>query len=114
MSRPSSSTRPATGFWNPLSTLRKVVLPAPLGPMRPTISPGLTSKSTSSRARTPLKETPIPSVRSAGPLMSAPRPRQHGASGTYDGLISAARAAFPPVMPMATKSPSKGMWHVGV
>src|SRR4029079_11951655 len=36
-----------------------VVLPAPLGPMRPVISPRATSRSTASRARTPPKRTVI-------------------------------------------------------
>ena len=35
MSRPSSSTRPELGPSRPVTTLKSVVLPAPLGPMRP-------------------------------------------------------------------------------
>ena len=34
-SSPNAATLPATGLTNPLSTLKNVVLPAPLGPIRP-------------------------------------------------------------------------------
>ena len=34
-SSPNADTLPATGLTNPLSTLKNVVLPAPLGPIRP-------------------------------------------------------------------------------
>src|SRR5690606_25637634 len=44
VSSPSQPVRPSTA-------LRRVVLPAPLGPMRPTIRPGPISKETSSTAR---------------------------------------------------------------
>ena len=40
MSAPSSTIRPSSGWSAPLMQLKSVVLPAPLGPIRPTISPG--------------------------------------------------------------------------
>ena len=42
---------PASGRSMPSRQLKNVVLPAPFGPMSPTISPGWTSRSTPSRAR---------------------------------------------------------------
>jgi len=36
-SRPASCTRPRVGLYKPVSTLKKVVLPAPFGPIRLTI-----------------------------------------------------------------------------
>ena len=41
---------PAVGVMNPASMRMVVVLPAPLGPRKPSTSPGLTSKLTSSTA----------------------------------------------------------------
>ena len=52
MSRPSKRTRPAIGT-NPVSPSMNVVLPAPLGPISPTICPSATSRSTPSTARSP-------------------------------------------------------------
>jgi len=43
MSLPSNVTEPAFGWSRPLIVLRVVVLPAPLAPIRVTISPLLTS-----------------------------------------------------------------------
>ena len=40
MSVPSSTIRPSSGWSEPLMQLKSVVLPAPLGPIRPTISRG--------------------------------------------------------------------------
>ena len=50
--RASSSIRPDDGFTNPVTASMTVVLPAPLGPIRPTTSPGPTSKDTSRTATT--------------------------------------------------------------
>src|SRR3990172_13429609 len=47
----ASVTRPASGSTMPQAMRKVVVLPAPLGPKRPTISPGNTSKSTPSTTR---------------------------------------------------------------
>src|SRR5579864_8263918 len=53
-SKPKTDARPESGETRPTSTRMVVVLPAPLGPSRPKISPGLTSKLTPSSARTSL------------------------------------------------------------
>src|SRR5205807_8256314 len=57
MSRSSRYTRPAVGACKPVMTLNSVVLPAPLGPMRPVTRPGSAARSTSWRAMTPPKRT---------------------------------------------------------
>jgi len=41
---PLSEIRPSFGVKNPVIRLSVVVLPAPFGPIRPTISPGSTSR----------------------------------------------------------------------
>ena len=52
MSAPRNSTRPEV-FVNPVRPSMKLVLPAPFGPIRPTISPSRTSSVTPSTARSP-------------------------------------------------------------
>ena len=52
-SRPSSATRPEVGDCSPLITLKHVVLPAPLGPIRPVTVPRSTSNEAWSTAVTP-------------------------------------------------------------
>src|SRR2546422_395175 len=55
LSSERNRTRPSSGSVWPVRTFSNVVLPAPLGPMRPTIAPAGTSKETPSTARTPPK-----------------------------------------------------------
>src|SRR5881296_3200870 len=55
--RPSKRTSPPSGGERRLRQLKSVVLPAPFGPMRPTICPASTSKETESSARMPPKRT---------------------------------------------------------
>src|SRR5262245_29643882 len=57
----------------PSSTRTKVVLPAPLGPIRVTISPALTSMSTSCSRLRPARITPMPRA-----PMSSPEGRRSG------------------------------------
>ena len=52
---PRSSTRPSSSFRKPETSSKIVVLPAPFGPMRPRISPGIRSKLTSLVAVMPPK-----------------------------------------------------------
>src|SRR5512147_1231277 len=54
---------PADGRSSPLTRLKRVVLPAPFGPMRATISPSETAKPTRWRTRRPpkLRVTSVPS-----------------------------------------------------
>ena len=60
-------TVPASGAWKPLSTLTRVVLPAPLGPIRPSASPGRASGRPRAARASPPKPTTIPSARSPAP-----------------------------------------------
>ena len=55
MGVPSNRTSPASGARRPDTTLRSVVLPEPLGPIRPTTSPLATVKETPSSAARPPK-----------------------------------------------------------
>src|SRR6516162_8599273 len=55
MSAPSNSTRPPLGGNTPAIMLKSVVLPAPFGPMMPTISPASTEKSSRSMTLSPPK-----------------------------------------------------------
>src|SRR6185503_12678454 len=66
-STPSMVTRPARGRTSPESTPNNVVLPAPLGPTRPTVVPRGTVRLTLSRATTPPNRTVTPSAASNGP-----------------------------------------------
>ena len=60
MSSPSRRTRPAVGLCRPTSVLNSVDLPAPFGPMSPTISPLVTSNETASTACSPPKRLLTP------------------------------------------------------
>src|SRR5579862_4139909 len=53
--RPANRTSPELGWYTPVITLNTVVLPAPLGPMRLTISRSSTSRSSSASAWSPPK-----------------------------------------------------------
>src|SRR3982751_5297169 len=53
MSRPAKVMRPESGWWKPAMAANSVVLPAPLGPIRPTISPWRTSSEAVSTALRP-------------------------------------------------------------
>src|SRR6516162_9994114 len=69
MSSPSSVTRPRVGFSRPVTTLNRVVFPAPLGPIRPVMCPPSAARDTSSTATRPPNRTvtPVSSRRAIGP-----------------------------------------------
>src|SRR5262249_21703110 len=77
-SRPSRVTRPRERT-NPVIASMKVVFPAPFGPIRPTICPSPTTRSTSTTACTPPKLTEIPAASRTG--VTGRRPFRSGASG---------------------------------
>src|ERR1700674_4701492 len=54
---PSMRTAPVVGLYTRVTTLKSVVLPAPLGPIKATTWPASTSKETRSKATTPPKRT---------------------------------------------------------
>ncbi len=59
---PPQVTVPESGWYTPVRIFIRVDFPAPFSPMRPTTSPGLTSKSTSWRARTPGNDFVMPFI----------------------------------------------------
>src|SRR5690348_10163167 len=67
MSAPRNRTCPAVGARNPVTRLNRVVLPAPFGPISPTISPSRTSNDTPSTARSPPKVRDSPETSSTAP-----------------------------------------------
>ena len=71
---PCRRTSPAVGASWPVSRLKKVVLPAPLGPMMLTISPWRTDRLTSSTARRPRKCLLTPVTASSRSLAGAAAP----------------------------------------
>src|SRR2546428_9940798 len=68
MSSPRNTIRPLAGFRTPVRQLKRVDLPAPLGPMIPRISPGGTASDTWLRAVNPPNRTVSCSVRRIGAL----------------------------------------------
>src|SRR5690606_29224997 len=69
-------------FSNPVSTLKKVVFPAPFGPMRATIEPASTWNSSTDTATTPPKERCTPrTVRIGEPAGTGPALTRWVASG---------------------------------
>src|ERR1043165_9369739 len=64
--RPSSSIAPHSHVDSRLRQLNNVVFPAPFGPIRPRISPRLTSNETSLSATIAPKRTVTPRMRSSG------------------------------------------------
>ena len=58
-STPPSQTRPSFGLRNPEMTSKRVVLPAPFGPIKPHTSPCSTTSSTPCSALIPPKRTPM-------------------------------------------------------
>src|SRR5215472_3720965 len=70
-SRPRKLTRPPSTGRRPVTQLKSVVLPEPLGPIRLTSSPAPTDRSTASTAVTPRKRLVSPRTSRSG--MSLPR-----------------------------------------
>src|ERR1700745_575156 len=81
ISSPLNTMRPEEGRSTPVRQLKKVLLPAPLGPITARISPRATSKLTLLRAASPPKRMPRSFVRSAG---EAPAGAAAGASAAEE------------------------------
>src|SRR5688572_19508924 len=93
MSRPRKAMLPAVTGNTPQMRFTVVLLPEPLGPMRPTISPSRTAKSSPSTARTPPKyfESPLSSS-----ISRTARPRRHeAAQHAHHALVD--HPARPPI-----------------
>src|SRR5262245_27726886 len=87
MSSPSSRMRPPVGRSTPVTQLKNVLLPAPLGPIRARISPGMTDRVTPLSAVSPPDRTVSPSAprRGRGVEPPAPEPSSCGTSGELAG-----------------------------
>src|SRR5712691_4400821 len=83
MFSPLNRIRPPVGRRTPVRQLKKVLLPAPFGPMMARISPRRISKSTLSSAVRPPKRTVSPSVRKMASA-SPPRPVSGGEAVATD------------------------------
>ena len=96
-SRPSKVTVPPSGFSMPSRQLKNVVLPAPFGPMSPTISRSSTSSDTSSSAVIPANvfviSTAWRSVMMSRSPARAPAPRR--SCPTYPRLHHSRRRLVP-------------------
>src|SRR5262249_40855268 len=68
MSWPSNRIWPVVGWESPHTRLTVVLLPEPLGPIRPNTSPGRIEKSMPSTARTPPKYLERPRISSTALL----------------------------------------------
>src|SRR5690242_12502536 len=64
MSRPSRATRPEVAESSPVTTLNNVVLPAPLGPIRPVTRPGSSVSDRPTTASLPPNRTWMPTTAS--------------------------------------------------
>src|SRR5450631_4292244 len=84
-SKPATAAKPDVAGSKVVSTLIVVLLPAPLGPRRPKISPGATDRSMLSTATTVLKVRVRPRISTArGPAMADPT-ADDGADVLTDG-----------------------------
>ena len=82
---PSKRISPWSGASSPVTTLKKVVFPAPFGPIRPTIERGGMTRSTLLTATSPPKALVTPRASSRG------RPPARGAAAgrSHTGMLSA-------------------------
>src|SRR5436309_8317561 len=88
---PSNVTVPVSGRRMPNRQLNRVVLPAPLGPTRPTASPASTPRESSDSATMPPKrfEIPVASRRATSGSSSLPRALGYGRRSVGLGLAVA-------------------------
>src|SRR5262245_18861950 len=87
MSRPLSTTAPASGRRCPVIKLKNVVLPAPLGPMMAAICPGFTRRLTPATAWNPSKALRTSRTSSTGHPPQPPPAgiqRAHDAAGEHE------------------------------
>ena len=82
MSAPPNSMVPASGLVKPASISKVVVLPAPFGPMRPSVSPAVTSKSMPCTAAMPPNDLRSPRTCSSVPDGDGCVPASVGSCGS--------------------------------
>jgi len=95
MTAPSKRASPPSAGSSPVTTLKSVVLPAPLGPMTDRSSPRPTPNEAPSTAARPPKNFVTPSTSSSG----RPWSRVTGASAAADGVGARASAGAGVVAP---------------
>ena len=110
MSTPSKRTVPRCGRTVPEITLNSVVLPAPLGPTSPTISPAATESETLvERAQAAELDADVAQLKHRG----IPRPHASGPTGTRfannDSRPSGANRIMAP-----SSAPSTIWWPIGM
>src|SRR4051794_26238914 len=88
ISSPSSTIRPEVGRRTPVRQLKKVLLPAPFGPITARISPRATAKSTLLRAVRPPKRTVSASVRKIGSETPTRDPVTGGAASAKGSTVT--------------------------
>src|SRR3984893_6389902 len=86
ISRPKASTEPWSGRWKPVMRWKLVVLPAPFGPIRASVSFSFTVKLTSCTARRPPNRLLRPRITSASAMAVPLRPRRFTADIALPGL----------------------------
>ena len=110
MSLPSSTTVPPVGGCSPVITLKSVVLPAPLGPMRPVTSFSGTSMVTAARAWRPPKRTETESTLRSATARNLPEVAS-GSSGRAEfrgrGVSRRTRRRPRPARRCCTRSPRR-------
>ena len=92
---PANEIVPSLGSRRPAMTLKKVVLPAPLGPMRLTIEPSGMSKSIVRTATRPPKRFEIPRASSRRPRLAGSDEVVAGPAGAAAGAAGAAGSGPP-------------------
>src|SRR5688500_13806914 len=94
--RPSKAHVPLLGWSKPVSRLNSVVLPAPLGPIRPVMPPRWTSRWSTDTAVRPPKVRVTPSTTIAGSGLAMPTSQGRSFSAAAARRRGAAGAEPPP------------------
>src|SRR6476659_5861157 len=102
---PLNDQSPASGRSKPVSRLKNVVLPAPLGPIRPVMTPRWISTWSTSTAVRPPKVRRTPSATTIGSGFCAP--------GSWGTSLRAARAAFTSTRAVAVPPVARSAVAVG-
>src|SRR5580765_1039197 len=92
MRSPAKRTSPELAWTEPTRQEKRVVFPAPLGPMTPKISPSETAKSTPDRASSPSKRFTSPSTWRTASAGIGDRPRNGARQGAPEPVVETEQA----------------------